>query len=273
MKTRVPSLIVAIISLCCALDSNAQTFLTPVSFDQGAITQNAGSFYYSAGGSRYPNADISYIPFTQPLLKTSTPWDINISVRIPSALLEYDDNLCAGISIGPNGDNGLDSPYARIYFKAGNHAGTTLNNAPDYAYGEFVIFSAQADFHAFQATTPVTPYSSWDGNSYYQLNGGYSSTPISTYVSQPINGSLRLSFDGTSEITGYFNGNALGSYDISSWGNSDLVGTVFATSFGWTGDNQFIGSNLNVVPEPSTYLLFGIGVIGMLLVLRRKMTV
>ena len=270
MKTRFPLFLMGVISLCCIIDSNAQTFLAPVSFDKGAITQNAGSFYYSAGGSRYPNYDVSYIPFTHSSLTTTAPWNMSIYISIPSAVLDSDDTLSAGFSIGPNVNNGLDSAYAKICFKSGNHAGTGVNETPDNAYGDFVIFSAQADSGTFQATTPVTPYSSWDGSSYYQLNGGYSSTPISNYVSQPIIGFLRLSFDGTSEITGYFNGNALGSYNISSWGNSDLVGTVWATSAGWTGDNQLIASNLNVVPEPSTYTLFGIGLFGMLVALRRR---
>jgi len=51
----------------------------------------------------------------------------------------------------------------------------------------------------------------------------------------------------------------------SSWRNNQSPGASFQ-------DIGFRVASVAVVPEPSTYALFGLGAIGMLMVMRRKKT-
>jgi hypothetical protein len=58
--------------------------------------------------------------------------------------------------------------------------------------------------------------------------------------------------------------------------NDMIVGSRLSISSQWsdTGGTGLRVSSLNVqaIPEPSTYALFGLGAIGMLMVMRRKKT-
>jgi PEP-CTERM motif len=251
--------------------ANAQTFVPPpIGIGSGSISYDSSNFYYSANGSSPsgPN-DIGYIAFYSPFLTTSNAWQMSVDVSIPAVSLTTDGTLSFGLAVGTNGI-GVNTSFVNLDFESANHAGTTGNDElPNGSYGNFAGFSSQHGLGYYTNTTPISPYSTWNGSSYNQLSGSSSliGGPWSTLA---INGTLKLSYDGSSTITGYFNGNALGSYDISSWGNGPLLGAVYGTSAGWTDSNVKLGSNLTFVPEPSTYAFLGLGALTLIVVYRRK---
>ena len=82
---------------------------------------------------------------------------------------------------------------------------------------------------------------------------------------------------------GYYGGIAGGDYYVwkgqvssgqggSSWVDTNIVSASLITNSASAGQNGFVSISYTAVPEPSTYALFGIGAIGMLMVLRRKKT-
>jgi len=79
------------------------------------------------------------------------------------------------------------------------------------------------------------------------------------------NGNINSGYNGWAELTYNDNGGEIAAVAFATAGGDINIGD--------TGNGYFTPlSSPNVVPEPSTYALFGIGAIGMLMVLRRKKT-
>ncbi len=117
------------------------------------------------------------------------------------------------------------------------------------------------------------------------FNEGNGSANISSYLQSGAWMNITCTLNGTNSNI-YFNGTNVSSYSAISTNDIDInnyvIGGDFHKQYNLPGElsdvviyNRALNSNevtslVKAVPEPSTYALFGIGAIGVLMVLRRK---
>jgi len=104
------------------------------------------------------------------------------------------------------------------------------------------------------------------------------STSFGTYIYNLSNGNnqyVAIKLNTDTSNSGSFNYGWM-SFNVSDAGIDDgyTTPTFTLTAYGYdtTGASVTVGQTTAAVPEPSTYALFGIGAIGMLMVFRRKKT-
>jgi Concanavalin A-like lectin/glucanases superfamily/PEP-CTERM motif len=165
-----------------------------------------------------------------------------------------------------------DNPH-----QAALYVGFSQNNSDFSLYGKD-DYPVNSEGTASRASTTIIPYNSW--------NDRYLAITSATW------NLLTWTYDG-SQINSYLNGTLL--YQNGSWANASNISPYsnFSNAYigidngvspqgpifnGLMSDVQIYNTALSssdvqqlyAAPEPSTYALFGLGAIGMLMVMRRK---
>jgi hypothetical protein len=176
-----------------------------------------------------------------------------LALALAAGLTSFAGNAKADISYFNNPFT-LDQNYGTLYFKTD---GTTFSVSPSGTYGVY--------------TGLQNIYSTLYFNGF---NGGFTSQPLSYGTTIGL-GSSFSSFQTTSPINGYYGFQlSLGSGNYQ-YGWLELNGstyTVLSEALNTTPNQSITAGQTAAVPEPSTYALFGLGAIGMLMVLRKKKT-
>ena len=140
---------------------------------------------------------------------------------------------------------------SRVSFSGNNYTSGPLGNQ-----GITSVFLASANFgDLVNGGTSFTDYISNLNNG----NNQYAAIKLNT----GINNSDSFDYGWMS-----FNVSGAGIYD----GYTTPTFTLTAYGYDTTGASVTVGQTTAAVPEPSTYALFGIGAIGLLMVMRRKKT-
>lgn len=240
-----------------------QTFGPSWGDGSGVMELTNGSFFY-----RGELVSAAWIQCDSSLINKTNPWLAKISVSLPAiTFVDGPRILSFGLSLGSS--NLLNSNFLTMTLDQINvtSAGPTTYAPLDFR-GVAAQFAAQdgsqryyfsGDFNDFYTTTPAAGAVLWSGKSYLPIST-HSNTPLPVTV-EAASGEVALAFDGTNAVTGYYNGDAVGSLDVSTW-SEDLNVYVFALSRElplWES-TDISGTNFQVVPEPSTYalLLFGL---------------
>ena len=250
----------------------------------GGLTLSENTLYgTTVGGGTYNNGTIFSLPVSggAPTILASFNGE---NGRIPTCSLTLSGNTLYGTTQfgGTYGggtvfsvpiSGGTPTILASLDSTSGYGSAVGVTLSEDTLYGATSVGGAYGGGTVFSLPisggTPTVLASVTGGNGTELILSGNTlyGTTGSTVFSLPISG-------GTPTVLDYFNGNNGTSpsgllldngilYGTTTVGGSSYNGTVFSIS------TQSVPGS---VPEPSTYALFGIGAIGMLMVLRRKKT-
>ena len=196
--------------------------------------------------------DFAYSPLTgtaATVITTSNGWTASLTANIEARTMTVTSGKSAHVVMGFVLLSGAFLDDAVFIWPAqdNNTGGGDDPIYPNGWYGTAVRFGAFTNGNP-DATTPLgTSQPSGDGSVYLQLSGATNGTAGSEPFSN-VTGVVTLSYNAaTSNLTGYFNGNAVGSYSLARWGANPAL-----TLAVWGGS----GSGVEVPPGTDTAVNF-----------------
>ena len=187
------------------------------------ITYNSGTgvFQYTdTANSTTDDAELPLAGSAASIITTSNGWTATLAPSLTAKTIGVGK---AGMDLILTGVNGANTYTLLIGLAQHNYSGKTgSQSVPDDYFGTSVQFIA-ANASGNVATTPLGSSSTYNGVSYVTFSGGTAAT-ATTETLAAVSGVINLSYDAsTNTVTGYYNGNPVGSYSLAGWGTNPTL--------------------------------------------------
>lgn len=223
---------------------------------QTSSTASASTTFNSSSGSgtfQYTDAanttdDYAFLPLATSngnpatsIIRTATGWTATLAVNLSAISLTSTSTQSPFVGMGLNlaTVSGLNTYSLSIQLAQANNSGRTGDaKFANYGYGTVTSFLAQKNGTS-QTTTPSGTSTIYNGASYVKLTGG-TSVSIGTQAISAATGYVNLSYNSiTNTVTGYYNGTAIGSYSLATWGSNP---TLSLGVVGFSGESYAVAA-------------------------------
>ncbi len=229
------------------------TFGTQVESTPSAVlTYNSGVGAFQYTDAATASEDFAYLPLTgaaAAVITTSNGWTASMIASLGARTMNVTSGKSAHVVMGFVLLSGAFLDDAVFIWPAqdNNTGGGDYPIYPNGWYGTAIRFGAFTNGNPDATTLLGSSQSSGDGSVYLQLSGATNGT-AGTEPFSNVTGVVTLSYNAaTSNLTGYFNGNPVGSYLLGRWGSNPPL-----TLAVWGGS----GSGVNVLPGTDTAVNF-----------------
>lgn len=231
--------------------------LVAVAFCASTIRLSYGRPQPNLSGTYLEMKSIQFAVAAVALAATSAASALTATYTSPAEFLAW-------VAPGSN-TQGFDDPSFSLEpsFKFGGGAFIYTVSAPGGLYGNGIFIGTNFPGESLTVTFTGFNVSAFGGNFYAtNIDGAFQATPITLTLSD----GTTSTFTPSSATTGSFRGFTTDFPSINSF-------TIASTGAVFVGMDNFTVGSVGVVPEPTSYMLFALGLGGLLLARRRQASV